>query len=73
MPPTMEAEPAGVGSLEELPDEQALRPEIASTAVAAMAAILMELRMGVPLFVNEQIPHCCRHEPCSETAHACGA
>jgi hypothetical protein len=49
----MEAEPAGVGSLLELLDEQALRPEIASTAVAAMAAILMELRMSVPLFVKK--------------------
>jgi hypothetical protein len=54
----MEAEPSGVGSLLELLEEQALRPEIASTAVAAMAAILMELRMRVPLFVKKRIPHC---------------
>ena len=66
----MEAEPAGVGSPLELLDEQALSPEIASTAVAAMVANLMEVRMKVPLFVYERIPHCGRREPCSESAHA---
>jgi hypothetical protein len=45
MPPTMEAEPAGVGSLLELLDEQALRPAMDSAAVAAIAANLMEVRM----------------------------
>jgi hypothetical protein len=54
----MEAEPAGVGSLLELLDEQALSPEIASTAVAAMAANLMEVRMWNPLFVRKKTLHC---------------
>jgi len=31
---------------------------------------LMELRMKVPLFVYERIPHCGRRELCSESAHA---
>jgi hypothetical protein len=41
----MEAEPAGVGSLLELLDEQALRPAMDNAAVAAIAANLMEVRM----------------------------
>jgi hypothetical protein len=43
MPPTMEAEAAG--SLDELLDEQPVRPAIVTAAVAAMAVIVAERRM----------------------------